>query len=101
MKTGMRLWWTILCSVVCASAGQTSWAQKALREKPDYLSAIRVAAASSALSGRPEDARQAMERLRQMDPALRVSNLKDRIPLRRPEDFARYAEGLRKAGLPE
>src|SRR6266436_3168259 len=29
MKTGMRLWWTILCSVVCASVGQTSWAQKA------------------------------------------------------------------------
>jgi hypothetical protein len=25
----MRLWWTILCSVVCASVGQTSWAQKA------------------------------------------------------------------------
>jgi pro-kumamolisin-like protein/Big-like domain-containing protein/subtilase family protein len=29
MKTGMRLWWTILCAVVCASAGQTLWAQKA------------------------------------------------------------------------
>jgi hypothetical protein len=29
MKTGMKLWWTILCAVVCASAGQTSWAQKA------------------------------------------------------------------------
>jgi len=25
----MRLWWTILCAVACASAGQTSWAQKA------------------------------------------------------------------------
>jgi hypothetical protein len=29
MKTGMRLWWMILCTVVCASAGQTLWAQKA------------------------------------------------------------------------
>ena len=29
MRTGMRLWWTILCAVACASAGQTSWAQKA------------------------------------------------------------------------
>jgi subtilase family serine protease len=29
MITGMRLWWTILCAVLCASAGQTSWAQKA------------------------------------------------------------------------
>ena len=42
-----------------------------------------------------------MARLRQLDPALRISNLKDLIPLRRPEDLARLAEGLRKAGLPE
>src|SRR5208283_1947320 len=27
MKTGMRRWWMILCAVVCASVGQTSWAQ--------------------------------------------------------------------------
>ena len=37
----------------------------------------------------------------ELDPALRVSNLPDVIPLRRPEDLARYIEGLRKAGLPE
>ena len=29
MKTGMKLWWMILCAVVCASAGQRLWAQKA------------------------------------------------------------------------
>src|SRR5208283_2472896 len=29
MKTGMRRWWMILCAVVCASVGQTSWAQTA------------------------------------------------------------------------
>src|SRR5271169_1080042 len=28
MKTGTRLWWTILCAVLCASGGQTLWAQK-------------------------------------------------------------------------
>ena len=28
MKTGMKLWWSI-CAVVCACAGQASWAQKA------------------------------------------------------------------------
>jgi hypothetical protein len=48
-----------------------------------------------------EEARQAMERLRQIDPALRISNLKDWFPIRRPEHFARWTEGLRKAGLPE
>jgi len=79
----------------------SSWAQRALQVRPSYPSAIRLAAASSALAGRPEEARQAIERLRQVDPALRVSNLKDRVPLRRPDDLTRYQEGLRKAGLPE
>ena len=34
-------------------------------------------------------------------PELRISNLKDLLPIRRAEDFDRWAEGLRKAGLPE
>ena len=42
-----------------------------------------------------------MPRLRELEPTLRVSNLKNQIPYRRPEDLARFAEGLRKAGLPE
>jgi hypothetical protein len=40
-------------------------------------------------------------RLRQLEPTLRISNLRDQIPYRRPEDLARFADGLRKAGLPE
>jgi hypothetical protein len=42
-----------------------------------------------------------MRRLRELDPALRLSNLKDLLPYHRPEDLATFAEGLRKAGLPE
>jgi hypothetical protein len=34
-------------------------------------------------------------------PAARVSDLKDWITLRRPQDAARLQEGLREAGLPE
>ena len=79
----------------------SSWAQRALQVRPSYPTPFRLLAASSALAGRPEEARQAIERLRQVDPTLRVSNLRDRIPLRRTDDLARYEEGLRKAGLPE
>src|SRR5450830_1160893 len=79
----------------------SSWAEKAFRDQPSYLPAAAVNAASHALAGRMEEARQAMERLRQIDPALRISNLKDWFPIRRPEHFARWTEGLRKAGLPE
>jgi TolB-like protein len=77
------------------------WAQRALKDQPEFLTTNRIAAASSALAGRIEEARQAMTRLRRLDPALRVSNLKDQIPLRRLDDLSRYQEGLRKAGLPE
>jgi len=79
-----------------------SWAEMALRENPNLQQALRVAAASHALSGRIEGAQKAIARMRQLDPDLCISNLRDRLPtLRRPEDFARYVEGLRKAGVPE
>jgi TolB-like protein len=78
-----------------------SWAEKVRRDKPDYQLALRIFAAASALAGRQEEAQQAVKRLLQLDPALCISNLKDRYPLRRPEDLARWADGLRKAGLPE
>jgi TolB-like protein len=79
-----------------------SWAALALQDRPDYQPALRQVAASNAMAGRPEQAQKAMARLRQLNPALRISNLKDVLgPYQRAEDFARYAEGLRRAGLPE
>jgi adenylate cyclase len=42
-----------------------------------------------------------MYHLRQLDPTLRISSLEDWLPIRRPEDLATMAEGLRMAGLPE
>jgi hypothetical protein len=78
-----------------------AWAEKALQRNPIAGPAIRVAAASAALLGRPLDATKYLSLLRQLDPGLRVANIGNRIPLRRPEDLERLANGLRKAGLPE
>ena len=78
----------------------SSVAREALRDQT-WLGGLRVLAASKALAGHLEEAREAMGRLLQVDPALRISNLKDRISPLQPEDFAKYVEGLRKAGLPE
>jgi TolB-like protein/class 3 adenylate cyclase len=79
-----------------------SWAAMALQDNPDFQPALRIAAASNAMAGRPEQAHKAVARLLQLNPALRVSNLKDVLsPYRRAEDLSRYEEGLRKAGLPE
>ncbi len=77
------------------------WAEKTFRENPKYSGAWLLAAASNALLGRQEEAEKAMERARQLDPTLRVATLKDRLGYVRPNDLARYQEGLRRAGLPE
>ena len=77
------------------------WAKEAFRDEPNYLPAVAVFAASNAHAGRMEDATMTMARLRQISPALTASNLKDLWPFRRPEDFAIWSDGLRKAGLPD
>jgi TolB-like protein/Tfp pilus assembly protein PilF len=82
-------------------AEAASWAAMALQYNPNYIAGLRIAAASNAMAGHLEQASKAMTRLRQLSPALRVSNVKKMLgPYRRAEDAARYEEGLRKAGLP-
>jgi tetratricopeptide (TPR) repeat protein len=79
-----------------------SWAAMALQDNPAFQNGLRIDAASNAMSGRPEQAHKAVARLRQLNPSLRVSTLKNVLgPYRRAEDLARYEEGLRQAGLPE
>ena len=79
----------------------SSWARMALRDLPDILPALRIAAASDASAGRLDDAKKTMARMRQIDPTRSISNLADVLGPYGPEEFARYAEGVRKAGLPE
>ncbi len=74
----------------------------ALQENLDLQPALRISAACHAMAGRPEQADQAVARLRQVNPKLRVSNLIDVLgPYRRAQDISQYQEALRKAGLPE
>ena len=76
-------------------------AQLALTEQPDYVNALYVLAAGSALSGQLAPAREAMGRLRKFDPGARIALLLQRYPFRRPEDLAKVSDGLRRAGMPE
>ena len=78
-----------------------AWDERALRERPNYLAAIRELGAANALAGRLPEAQKAMAHLRAVDPAMRVSTVKDWVPLRRSDDLAKLEDGLRKAGLPE
>jgi TolB-like protein len=78
-----------------------SWAETAVREQSNFFMGLCVAAASAAHAGKREEAEKAMARVRQMNPAMRVSNLRDVLPFKRSQDFERWSDGLRKAGLPE
>jgi len=76
-------------------------ADEAFRNLPTFLLAAAVAAASHTLANRPEEGKKAMAQVRKLDPLLRISNLGDWLPIRRAEDLATFADGLRAAGLPE
>jgi TolB-like protein len=97
------MWTAIAFAHFCAGRHEEAclWATKSLRETPNYLSALRIAAAGNALTGRLVEAQEAVRCIRQIAPTLRVSNVRDWASFRRPEDLARLEGGLRKAGLPE
>jgi tetratricopeptide (TPR) repeat protein len=79
----------------------SSYAEKAMRDNPNFLHTICISAASNALAGRLEPAQKAMGWALEFSPDLCASNLRDLAPFRRAEDLATFAKGLREAGLPE
>jgi tetratricopeptide (TPR) repeat protein len=79
----------------------SSWAEKAYRDLPSFLMVVGIIAASHALAGRSDEAQRAMSHLRELDPTLRVSSLADWLPMHRSDDLATFADGLRRAGLPD
>jgi TolB-like protein len=97
MQAGMALAHLFAGRFDAASA----WAEKAFRDLPSFLVVVSIIAASHALAGRPDEAQRAMNHLRQLDPTLRISNLANWLPFHRPEDLTTFADGLRRAGLPE
>ena len=78
-----------------------SWAQRTLRQNPNYVAAIIMAAVSAAMAGRDDEVRKTVGRLHQIDPTSAISNFAHMWPLRRPEDLAAFDSGLRLTGLPE
>jgi adenylate cyclase len=75
------------------------WGEKSLQGAPNYTPGYLMAAASNALVGRIEKAQKIAAHFHQLY-GYRISSIKGYFPLR-PEDLARYEDGLRKAGLPE
>lgn len=77
------------------------WGQRAVRHNPNYLPGWVALAASSALTGRDDEARKAAERILTMDPTYRIHQRRGIYPNTAPEKFIILTEGLIGAGLPE
>jgi adenylate cyclase len=77
-----------------------NWAVLAFQDAAENQAVLRIKAASHMLAGQAEKAQEALARLRQLNPTLRVSNLKDVLGPYAREDLSRYEDALRRAGLP-
>jgi TolB-like protein len=86
-------------------AGRTedavSWVEKSSIHKSDQALPISIRAAICVRAGRGDEARTAIQQLRQLDPELRISSLGEWLPFQRPQDLETFADALRAAGLPE
>jgi tetratricopeptide (TPR) repeat protein len=78
-----------------------SWAERAERHRPDRAFPIGILAAIYARAGRGKDAQTTAQRLCQLDPELRLSNLNEWLPFQRARDRDGFAAALREAGVPE
>ena len=78
-----------------------TWAEKSLHPRPHHPPTHWIYMASLGMAGRIADARKAYEVYCQLDPTARISNIRERTPMRSEEDIERLAAGLRLAGMPE
>jgi tetratricopeptide (TPR) repeat protein len=71
-----------------------SWAESSMRDQPDFPIAVCIGAASAALLGKSAEAGRFLARLRQLKSSLRVGNISELLPFRRPEDAANWLTGF-------
>ena len=82
-------------------AEAAEWAARALRIKPDWPPALRVALVAAAMSGDAAEAERLKARYAGIDPQISVRKICSCYPLRREADRQRLVAGLRRAGVPE
>jgi TolB-like protein len=75
--------------------------RRAIALNPGFSSAYKVCLAALGHLRRSDDAGDMRARLLALEPGFSVTDAVARSPMIRSEDIARYAEGLRRAGLPE
>jgi DNA-binding SARP family transcriptional activator/TolB-like protein len=95
----MALTLPYLMSGDCASAVEAG--RRAVELNPLFSSAYKGYLAALGWMHPTREAGEVLDRLLALEPGFSVKAAIKRSPLTRPEDIARYADGLRRAGLPE
>jgi len=99
-----RYQWAVLNAFSHYLLGQydatLSWAREELYVNPNHLQALTVRAAALAQLGRTAEAAEATEILLAKYPNTTVERHLRNFHWKKPEDLARFREGLLKAGVP-
>jgi len=77
------------------------WAAMALRVKPNWMPALRMAIASNAMRGQAAEAKRALDAYRGIDPQVSIAKICRYYPFRRDADRRRLIIGMRTAGIPD
>ncbi|HVY18010.1 MAG TPA: hypothetical protein VHB27_22520 [Rhodopila sp.] len=83
------------------SEGAIAAGRRAVEMNPLFSSTYKGYLAALGVANRHREAREVLDRLLRLEPGFSVREAILRSPMTRPEDVARYAEGLRLAGLRE
>ena len=75
-----------------------SFGHKAVQQRPGFTGAHRIYIASLAQAGRSEEARTALDRLKELQPEISIIWVQQNSPYM-PGPMGRLLEGMRKAGL--
>jgi TolB-like protein/tetratricopeptide (TPR) repeat protein len=77
------------------------WAAMALRTKPHWMPALRVAIASNAMKGSAAEAKAALQSYKALEPNVSIRKVCEHYPFQRQKDKQRLVKALRKAGVRE
>jgi tetratricopeptide (TPR) repeat protein len=76
-------------------------AEELLRLRPGFQGAQRLRCASLAQTGRIDESRSFLAKIRREQPQLSIDWIRESVPYQTPELMERFLEGMRKAGLNE
>ncbi len=77
------------------------WAEKALHENLNSPTGYRLLATAQGMRENLTEARAAYEKFERLTPGVTVANCVQGVPFAFPDDAERFAEGLRRAGMPD